>query len=129
MKKSITYTELELTVKGKSTLIAITRYAHNDAIAILLVTKDLEPFMHVTINREGYNISFDTYAWIKSYSENEGVLRALHNAGLVKPIMSEVINQFGTLAHFCELTGPLADEIHLLIVEELFLTAEEQANA
>ena len=93
--------------QGISTL-AITRYANNNNIALMGMAADGQPNFTATINLEDLD---DRYAFIKDYSENEGVMQALVDANLVVEIASAVINQFGTRAPFVEFTNKLIHEI------------------
>jgi hypothetical protein len=108
----IVYTGIEVgptkLITGKSTL-ALTRYANNMNIALLLVHPEThETHLHATINIA--NVLDDSHAWIKDYSENEGVLESLIDAYQVKLLTSMEINEHGTLAYFVKFRGSLQHE-------------------
>jgi hypothetical protein len=91
--------------------LAITRYANNNNIALMGMADDGQPNFTATMNLEDLD---DHHAFIKNYSENEGVMQALVDADLVVEIDSVIINQFGTHAPFVEFTNKLMQEIKRL---------------
>lgn len=64
----------------------IKTYQDNGNTAIQLISDDGEPIARATVNL-GHKLAKDK-AYIKDYSENEGMLDALVDAGIVKQILT-----------------------------------------
>ena len=72
-----------ITIYGFSCVPVFRRYADNDRIAIVLRTPEGEPVATATINQPGFNLEPDQVL-IKDYAENQGILNALVNAGIIE---------------------------------------------
>ena len=72
-----------ITIYGFSCVPMFRRYADNDRIAILLRTPEGEPVATATVNQPDFNLEPDQVL-IKDYAENQGVLDALVNAGIIE---------------------------------------------
>jgi hypothetical protein len=68
--------------------IVKTRYS-NGRIGLLLDTPAGEPVAVATVNLSDEPLE-DGYTFIKDYSQNEGLLKALQDAGIVGPIVDIV---------------------------------------
>lgn len=69
-------------VMGYDTYVKFARY-RNSRIAIELICVDGEPYTTATVNLPHDELG-ENCVFIKTYSENEGVLAALEKAGVVK---------------------------------------------
>ena len=72
----------------------VKRYYSNGRIALQLI-QDGEPIAVATVNLPDIKLKKDE-AIIKDYSENEGMLMALKNAGLIKKEIGTVQSGFVT---------------------------------
>ena len=70
--------------KGHELTVKVLRYAHNDNLALLLQSATGEPYGKATANVE-FQLP-DPLVVVKDYSENEGMLDALVEAGVVQPL-------------------------------------------
>ena len=92
--------------------LAITRYANNGNIALMLLADDGEPQMKCTINRDG--TVPDNIVVVKDYAENEGMLNAAIAAGIVIPIREYTVPN----SYVCLITDLLSKEIELVTPRE-----------
>jgi|GEM_PF-3421302 len=76
-------TDTTLTTYGIPCVPVFSRYRDNDRIAILLKTPQGEPVATATINQPDFALKPDQVL-IKNYAENETVLDALVNAGIIE---------------------------------------------
>lgn len=79
---------------GEALTIVMSRYA-NGQNAIQLVDQDGMPFMTASVAYD-VNIAIDCVI-IKNYSENEGILEALIEAGIIDKPFMEIPTGFVTL--------------------------------
>lgn len=78
--------------------VAFCQY-ENGRTAIQL-TEDGSPFAVATINDPSVDLR-DGHVLIKNYSENSGMVQALHDAGVVHPLYQHPIGKFGADAWVC----------------------------
>ena len=58
------------------------RYAYGGNLAVQLDCQDGEPYATLSVNTPGVPLAADEFVF-KTYSENEGLLEAMHLAGVV----------------------------------------------
>jgi len=81
-----------------------TSYYVNDSekIALLLIDADTgERIATASVNMEEpfpLDCSKKEHVWIKTWSENEGILEALVEAGVVEQVKHQLINEYGAIA-------------------------------
>lgn len=96
--------ETRFLYKGWDCKVEVCRYSDNDRIAIKLVDDETyEPIAVATINVPEVELAKGVVV-IKNYSENEGMLIALRNAGIVEEVIGEISLGFVT-APVCKLSG------------------------
>jgi len=72
-----------ITLFGFTCVPIFRRYTDNDRIAILLRTPQGEPVATATVNQPDFNLE-PNQVLIKDYAENEGILAALVNTGVIE---------------------------------------------
>lgn len=76
----------EVKFAGFDCVVKKTKYMNNNNLALVLLDKeDGEMVARVTINTE--QKLPDDVALVKDYSENEGMLESIKNAGIVKGVI------------------------------------------
>jgi hypothetical protein len=76
---------MQITLKGETLEVGFAKYLANDSIAIVLHPPgDPDEGSMATVYMNGQPPA-EGCVWIKDYSENEGVLQALTDAGVIKP--------------------------------------------
>lgn len=78
----------EVVFTGTTCVVKKTKYMNNDNLALILIEKDGradEVYAHITVNTD--SPMPPNVAIIKDYSENEGMLKAISDAGLVSEII------------------------------------------
>jgi len=93
--------DIKIKFKGEEFSIRITTYSIGNNIKIQLFDKDELPFMTATTNVEHIVLNFDEVL-IKNYSENEGILKALKEAGVIENITEKVALGYDYI-HICKL--------------------------
>ena len=91
--------------RGYTCSVDVRHYIHPRTLCLrLLDADDQSVIATATSNLESYKLKDNSkYTWIKTWSENEGILEALVAAGIVKATGRTVqINQYGTPAHEVE---------------------------
>lgn len=91
----------EVNFKGNKCIVKKTKYTNNDNLALVLIDKDsYELYAKVTINLD--EKQEEDVAYVKDYSENEGIFDCLDEAGLVKEVIkvSEVGRTVAPLVRF-----------------------------
>ena len=78
----------------------MSRYP-NDNIAIQLYA-DGTPYSTATLNDPELELEADQIL-IKDYSENEGMVKALQEAGIVQPLYPHPVGTFGASTWVCEI--------------------------
>lgn len=76
--------------------VEVGKYANNGATSLVLyVTDDLyrEPLAVASVNVPDFTPS-EGCVWIKSYSENEGMLEGLSSAGIIEPTGIKLLTGF-----------------------------------
>lgn len=73
-----------VTFLGYNCQVIKTKYAQGGAICLRLVSTENEPIATATVNVPEYKVR-SGYLLIKNYSENQGILDALVEAGIVTP--------------------------------------------
>jgi hypothetical protein len=74
---------LVITPTGAKVTVRTDHYAHGGGLAVELYCEDGEPYATVSINVPGVPLSADEFVF-KTYSENEGLLEAMLDAGVVE---------------------------------------------
>jgi len=80
--------------------VVMSRYP-NDNIAIQLYA-DGTPYSTATLNDPELELEADQIL-IKDYSENEGMVKALQEAGIVQPLYPHPVGTFGASTWVCEI--------------------------
>lgn len=74
-------------------------YGENDAIALTLTNPEDGPIATATVCIPDLPLPTKDHTWIKTWSENEGMLEALVEAGIVEDEGVELqMNEFGSMA-------------------------------
>lgn len=90
-------------VQEEAATVWLSKYTSDDVWALLITDDMRQPLITATINMSGYGmIPADNHVFIKDYSENEGILRALIQGGIVLPAAQEINAGFASV-HECEL--------------------------
>ena len=74
----------------------------NLRVSIQLWDSEGMPFAHATINEPGLNLEAGQ-TLVKDYSENKGMVKALEEAGIVKPLYPHPVGRFGAETWVCQL--------------------------
>lgn len=97
---------IKVKFKSWNCYVVFTRYRDNDRIAILLKdTSDSEPVATATINLPDVPLENDEVI-IKDYSENEGMVECLAEAGIITSVVDWVKTGF-VKAPICRLNTNL----------------------
>lgn len=96
----------EIVFKSWKCVMTSDRYANgNKTIYLGLIDKETrEPVAHCTVNTPETPVSFP-HVLIKEYSENEGMTKALIDAGIVELVNEVKIGNFSSTANLCILTS------------------------
>lgn len=79
----------EMKFKSYDCVVKKTKYMNNDNLALVLLDKENgEMIAHITVN--GYDKFPHNIAIVKDYSENEGMLAAITEAGLVEKVLGRL---------------------------------------
>ena len=76
-------TNIKVNWKGFEGRLLFTRYVYNQEIAIVLEDSN-GPIATATVNVQGARRASPRGVWLKGWSENEGLPKALEDAGVVK---------------------------------------------
>ena len=97
------------TYKGRDCIVETSRYVDNDRLAIMLYDYEThEMIAKSTVNVPEEELNKDEVV-IKNYSENEGMLVALRNAGIVEGVVREIRLGFVTTP-VCKLNSKFIKE-------------------
>lgn len=81
-------------------------YMSNNSLAIFLTAEDGEPLSTVSVNLEDYGMVPQAgHIFIKDQDENEGMIDALREAGVIAPTERTVTYGYGVVARECEVTA------------------------
>lgn len=104
MKENTLKPSLEF--NGEPLTVSFRRYPNNNRIAMELISmNDHMPYMVATVNVPSAHLE-EGELLIKNYSENEGILEKLEEAGYVKRTGREIQTGFVTVP-VCKLLLPL----------------------
>lgn len=79
---------IKLKFRGWDCILKKDKYANSNNLAILLEDNDYRDIIAVaTVNTD--EVLPENFAYIKTYSENKGILEALVNSGAIKKIHGE----------------------------------------
>lgn len=91
---------------GYNCRLRFDRYQKGNAIAIRLESDDYMPIATATVNIPEFPLQ-EGQCLIKDYAENEGILQALVEAGVVQPVGTVPAEH--ARATLCKLLVPVAD--------------------
>lgn len=74
---------MKIVFRGEELTINKAQYS-NGRPALSLVDKDGMPYMTASVNLPDYHLDHGGYTFIKDYSENQGILKALTEAKVVR---------------------------------------------
>lgn len=90
--------------------VKIGLYA-NGRLAIQLVDDEYRPFATSTVNLPDKELE-EGCVYIKDYSENEGMVEALKDAGIIEEVVDQEISGFVTIPE-CKLTQEFIEKYEL----------------
>ena len=95
--------------KGSLCYVVLTHYSRGNVPALFLCEiEEHEPIASATVNfaTSGY-LPPENCCLIKNTGDNEGILEALHTAGIIQPL-DQIISVNGCSAHLCLIIGTVA---------------------
>lgn len=92
---------------GEDLELKKTKYIGNDSLALLLVDQMGQLFYKVTVNVDNVQMPNENTAVVKDYSENEGILDALKEAGVEFKVIGSVQMPF----NYCPLVEFNLDDV------------------